>query len=96
VTGAGEPCIHNHRASALLLRWHRQPLDRGSFDVAGLLETLDELGYTGPIGLQCFGIGGDAREHLACSMAAWRKSPSLTGSCPQSVNYWRLRAKSQT
>jgi sugar phosphate isomerase/epimerase len=50
-----------------------QPLDRGSFDVAGLHKTLDELGYTGPIGLQCFGIGGDAREHLARSMAAWRK-----------------------
>lgn len=28
-----------------------QPLDRGSFDVAGLLKTLDELGYKGPIGL---------------------------------------------
>ena len=42
-----------------------QPLDRGSFDVGGLLRTLKELGYQGPIGLQCFGIGGDAREHLA-------------------------------
>jgi sugar phosphate isomerase/epimerase len=50
-----------------------QPLDRGSFDVAGLLKTLDELGYKGPIGLQCFGIGGDAREHLVRSMAAWRR-----------------------
>ena len=50
-----------------------QPLDRGSFDVAGLLKTLDELGYKGTIGLQCFGIGGDARDHLARSMAAWRK-----------------------
>ena len=50
-----------------------QPLDRGSFDVAGLLRTLDELGYKGPVGLQCFGIGGDARDHLARSMAAWRK-----------------------
>ena len=50
-----------------------QPLDKGSFDVGGLLHTLKELGYQGPIGLQCFGIGGDAREHLARSMAAWRK-----------------------
>ena len=50
-----------------------QPLDRGSFDVGGLLKTLKELGYKGPIGLQCYGIGGDAREHLARSMAAWRK-----------------------
>jgi sugar phosphate isomerase/epimerase len=50
-----------------------QPLDRGSFDVGGLLKTLKELGYKGPVGLQCFGIGGDAREHLARSMAAWKK-----------------------
>ena len=55
--------------------WGRyiQPLDRGSFDVGGLLKTLKQLGYKGPIGLQCYGIGGDAREHLARSMAAWRK-----------------------
>ena len=50
-----------------------QPLDKGSFDVGGLLTTLKELGYKGPIGLQCYGIGGDAREHLARSMTAWRK-----------------------
>ena len=55
--------------------WERfiQPLDEGDFDVAGFLRTLRELGYTGPIGLQCYGIGGDAREHLARSMDAWRK-----------------------
>ena len=50
-----------------------QPLDRGSFDLGELLKTLKELGYDGPIGLQCYGIGGDAREHLARSMAAWEK-----------------------
>ncbi len=50
-----------------------QPLDQGSFDVGGLLKALKELGYRGPIGLQCYGIGGDAREHLARSMAAWKK-----------------------
>lgn len=55
--------------------WARyiQPLDAGDFDVAGLLRTLHELGYRGPIGLQCYGIGGDAREHLVRSMAAWRR-----------------------
>jgi sugar phosphate isomerase/epimerase len=54
--------------------WDRyiQPLGQGTFDVGGLLKTLKELGYRGPIGLQCYGIGGDAREHLADSMAAWR------------------------
>jgi len=50
-----------------------QPLGSGNFDMATFLKTLKELGYKGPIGLQCFGIGGDAREHLARSMAAWRK-----------------------
>jgi len=49
------------------------PLDRGNFDVHGMLRTLKDLGYTGPIGLMCYGIGGDAREHLARSMDAWRK-----------------------
>jgi len=55
--------------------WKRyiQPLGSGDFDIATFLKTLKELGYNGPIGLQCFGIGGDAREHLARSMAAWRK-----------------------
>jgi len=54
--------------------WARyiQPLGRGDFDMATFLRTLRELGYTGPIGLQCYGIPGDARDHLAASMKAWR------------------------
>ncbi len=54
-----------------------QPLDVGNFDVATFLKTLRDLGYKGPIGLQCYGIGGDAREHLARSIAAWRKLSSI-------------------
>ena len=55
--------------------WDRliQTLDRGSFQVSGLLKTLKQLGYTGPICLQSFGIGGDARDNLRCSMEAWRR-----------------------
>lgn len=55
--------------------WDRyiQPLDRGSFDLRAFLATLKELGYRGPVGLQCYGIGGDAREHLARSMTAWKR-----------------------
>ncbi len=49
-----------------------QPLGRGSFDMKAFLKTLQELGFTGPIGLQCFGIPGDAHDHLAESMKAWR------------------------
>ena len=55
--------------------WNRliQPLGSGTFDIAAFLRTLRKLGYTGPIGLQCYGLRGDAREHLTRSMAAWRK-----------------------
>lgn len=56
-----------------------QPLDKGSFDVGKFLKTLKDLGYKGPIGLQCFGIGGDTRDHLVRSMDAWRRlSKNLT------------------
>lgn len=50
-----------------------QRLGEGTFDVAGLLRTLDEVGYDGPVALQSYGIGGDPRENLAASMRAWRK-----------------------
>jgi len=49
-----------------------QPLGSGSFDVYHLLETLKDLDYQGPIGLQCFGLRGDARNHLTRSIATWR------------------------
>lgn len=54
--------------------WDRyiQPLGQGSFDMPAFLSTLREVGYRGPVGLQCYGIGGDTREHLAQSMAAWQ------------------------
>jgi sugar phosphate isomerase/epimerase len=50
-----------------------QPLDSGSFDTLKLLKTLKEMGYDGPIGLQCYGIQGDARVHLERSMLQWRR-----------------------
>ena len=50
-----------------------QPLDSGSFDVYELLKTLRDSGYTGPVGLQCYGLRGDASVHLKRSIAAWRK-----------------------
>jgi sugar phosphate isomerase/epimerase len=55
--------------------WDRliQPLDRGAFDVYGLLKKLVALGYDGPIGLQCYKVPGDAEENLRRSMAAWRE-----------------------
>jgi len=50
-----------------------QTLDRGSFDNGKLLAVLKELGYTGPVGLQCYAIRGDVRENLQHSMRAWRE-----------------------
>ena len=49
------------------------PLDRGEFDVFGLLKKLMAAGYKGPIGLQCYQVPGDIEENLKRSMAAWRK-----------------------
>jgi sugar phosphate isomerase/epimerase len=58
--------------------WGRyiQPLGRGSFDMFKFLQSLRQLGYTGPIGLQCYGIPGDARDHLAESFKAWQSYQS--------------------
>ncbi|MHC4595093.1 MAG: family 16 glycoside hydrolase [Planctomycetota bacterium] len=50
-----------------------QTLDSGSFDTSRFLRTLEDCGYTGPIGLQGYGIGGDAYENLKRSMSAWRR-----------------------
>ena len=49
-----------------------QPLDQGDFDNRKLLSTLCEIGYRGPIGLQCYGIPGDAHKHLQRSMKVWK------------------------
>ena len=55
--------------------WDRliQTLDRGTLDNGVLLKMLKDLGYTGPIGLQCYGVKGDKRENLTRSIDAWRK-----------------------
>ena len=55
--------------------WDRliQTLDRGTLDNVVLLKMLKDLGYTGPIGLQCYAVPGDKVENLKRSVAAWRK-----------------------
>jgi sugar phosphate isomerase/epimerase len=49
-----------------------QPLDLGNFDNRQLLTVLRESAYRGPIGLMCYGVPGDAREHLARSIKVWK------------------------
>jgi sugar phosphate isomerase/epimerase len=55
--------------------WDRliQTLDRGTFDLLPLLKMLQEAGYRGPIGLQCYAVPGDMRDNLQRSIAAWRQ-----------------------
>lgn len=55
--------------------WSRliQTLDRGSYDVGGLLRKLRRLGYRGPVGLQAYQISGDIENNLQRSMGAWRQ-----------------------
>jgi len=53
--------------------WDRliQPLGQGSFDTYRFVKSLRENGYTGPIGLQCYNLKGDAFETLTRSMEIW-------------------------
>lgn len=56
--------------------WTRliQPLGQGDYDVPAFLKSIHRAGYTGPIGLQCYGLKGDRAENLRHSMQAWRRS----------------------
>jgi len=49
-----------------------QPLGSGSFDVSRLLAILKGMDYHGPVGLQHYGIPGDAHANLQRSMNAWQ------------------------
>jgi sugar phosphate isomerase/epimerase len=53
--------------------WDRliQTLDRGEFDVYRFVTALHDLGYEGPIGLQCYNVRGDRRDNLQRSIDAW-------------------------
>jgi len=50
-----------------------QPLDKGDFPQKRLFATLRKLRFTGPVGLQCYGVKGDKRTNLQRSIAAWKK-----------------------
>lgn len=54
--------------------WKRliQPLGQGSFDMKRIIHALDDIGYKGPVNLQCYQINQPASEHLATSIAAWK------------------------
>ncbi len=48
-------------------------LDKGTYDVGGVLRKLEAVGFKGPIGLQCYSIPGDPKTLLPGSLRAWRK-----------------------
>ena len=50
-----------------------KPLGEGNFDLMRVIKTLNEIGYDGPMNLQCYGITQPARKHLKASMDAWKK-----------------------
>lgn len=54
--------------------WDRliKPLGDGPVDVLAILRDLRAVGFTGPIGLQCYAVPGDQRENLRRSLVAWR------------------------
>jgi len=54
--------------------WNRliRTLDQGEYDVYNFLGALTESGYSGPIGLQCYGVRGEPRENLKRSITAWQ------------------------
>ena len=68
-------CVTINGADAGGTSWKEliRPLDRGTYDVSQVLRLLRRMKYTGPIGLQHYGIGGDARENLEHSMEGWKK-----------------------
>jgi sugar phosphate isomerase/epimerase len=68
-------CVTINGADAGGTNWNKliQPLDRGTYDVSQVLRLLRRMRYSGPIGLQHYGIGGDARENLEHSMAGWKR-----------------------
>ena len=50
-----------------------QTLDQGDFPQTRLFRALKDMKFTGPVGLQCYGVRGDKRANLEKSMAAWKK-----------------------
>jgi sugar phosphate isomerase/epimerase len=53
--------------------WDRliQPLGMGTFDVYAVVKLFADLGYTGPVGLQCYNIPGNPQDFLAISIRTW-------------------------
>ena len=59
--------------------YRKDKLGQGSFDVYTFMKTLHDLGFKGPVGLQCYAVKGDKYENLKQSMAAWKDISARIG-----------------
>ena len=50
-----------------------QPLGEGNFDTYTFLKTFLDLGFDGPVGLQCYSIDQDKAVHLRKSRETWQE-----------------------
>lgn len=50
-----------------------RPLDEGDFSQKRLFKALADVGFDGPVGLQCYNLKGERRANLERSIAAWEK-----------------------
>lgn len=66
--------INGADSGAARTQWNRliRPLGEGSYDVGIVLKKLAALQYTGPIGLQGYGVQIPVKDNLTRSMAAWK------------------------
>lgn len=49
------------------------PLGEGEFNTFNYLETFVDMGFEGPVGLQCYGIEQDKKVYLEKSMQVWKE-----------------------
>lgn len=49
-----------------------RPLDQGTYDVSQVLKALRKVDFTGPVGLQHYGVKGEAAQNLRHSLAGWK------------------------
>lgn len=68
INGADDGDTNNFNWGRLI-----QPLGMGDYNVLNVLKILNELGYSNPIGLQCYNIKGQPEDFLKESVMAWKK-----------------------
>ncbi|WP_169334355.1 sugar phosphate isomerase/epimerase family protein [Rubritalea marina] len=66
-------CVNTNGANVGGKSWDEliMRLGEGDFPQEQLLRVLQEVGYQGPVGMQCFGVKGDKLGNLRLSIEAW-------------------------